>query len=53
MRISKLVKQLNAIKEKHGGIDVRYDDGPGEGYKPVAFIEVGEDCDKKIHVFLF
>ena len=52
MRISELVKELNAIKERHGDIEALYDDKTGEEYKPVAFIEVGEDCDKKIQVCL-
>lgn len=53
MRISELVKELNTIKEKHGDMEVLYDGETGEEYKPVAFIEVGEDCDKQIQVCLY
>ena len=53
MRISELVKELNAIKEKHGDIQVKYNGEQGEEDKTVDFIEVGEDCDKQSYVFLY
>lgn len=54
MRISELVKQLNAIKEKHGDIQVKYCGEQGEEDKTVDFIEVEKkDCDKQIQVCLY
>lgn len=48
MRISELVKELNAIKEKHGDIQVKYNGEQGEEDKTVDFIAVEkEDCDKQ------
>ena len=52
MRISELVKELNAIKEKHGDIQVKYCGEQGEEDKTVDFIEV-EDCDRQSYVFLY
>ena len=46
MRISELVKELNAIKEKHGDIQVKYNGEQGEEDKAIAFIEVEDGCDE-------
>ena len=54
MRISELVKELNAIKEKHGDIQVKYCGEQGEEDKTVDFIEVEkEDCDRQSYVLLY
>ena len=46
MRISELVKELNAIKEKHGDIQVKYCGEQGEEDKTIDFIEVEDGCDE-------
>ena len=54
MRISELVKQLNAIKEKHGDIQVKYCGEQGEEDKTIDFIAVEkEDCNKQSCVLLY
>ena len=54
MKISELVKELNAIKEKHGDIQVKYCGEQGEEDKTIDFIAIEkEDCDRQSYVFLY
>lgn len=53
MKISELVRKLNAIKEKYGDIPVKYSGETGEADKTVDFIEVEKEHDEHCYIFLY
>lgn len=53
MRMPELVKNLNAIKEKHGDIPVKYNGEQGEDDKTVNFIEIEKERDEHSYVLLY